>query len=63
MPTAYSEDLRWRVVGLHLVRGLSYTDVARTLFMREKSVQTYLAIFHATGSVDPQIQKRGPDKN
>jgi len=42
--------------------GLSYTDVARTLFMCEKSVQMYLTIFHATGSVDPQILKRGPDK-
>ena len=62
MPKAYSEDLRWRAVWLHLVRGLSYTDVAQTLFMCEKSVQRYLALFHATGGVDPQVQKRGPDK-
>ena len=62
MPKAYSEDLRWRAVWLHLVRGLSYTDVAQTLFMCEKSVQRYLALFHATESVDPQVQKRGPDK-
>ena len=62
MPKAYSEDLRWRAVWLHLVRGLSYTDVAQTLFMCEKSVQRYLALFHATGGVDPMVQKRGPDK-
>ena len=30
--------------------------------MCEKSVQRYLALFYATGSVDPQVQKRGPDK-
>ena len=62
MPRAYSEDLRWRAVWLHLVRGLSYIDVAQTLFMCEKSMQRYLAPFHATGSVDPRVQKRGPDK-
>ena len=53
MPKAYAEDLRWRAVWLHLVRGLSYADVAQTLFMCEKSVQRYLALFHATGGVDP----------
>ena len=62
MPKAYLEDLRRRAVWLHLICGLSYTDVAQTLFMCEKSVQRYLALFHATGSVDPQVQKRGPDK-
>ena len=62
MPKAYSEDLRWRAVWLHLIRGMSYTDVAQVLFMCEKSVQRYLALFYATGNVAPHDQKRGPDK-
>ena len=63
MPKAYSDDLRWRAVWLHLVRGKSYEDVAQVLFMCEKSVQRYLAIFHATGNVSPHEQKRGPEKS
>ena len=54
MPKAYSEDLRWRAVWLNIVRGMSYKDIATTLFMCEKSVQRYLALFHGTGSVTPQ---------
>ena len=63
MPKAYSDDLRWRAVWLHLVRGKSYKDVEQVLFMCEKSVQRYLAIFHATGNVSPHEQKRGPEKS
>ena len=62
MPKSYSEDLHWRAVWLHLVRGLSYTDVAHTLFMCEKSIQRYLALLQATGNVDSQVHKGGPDK-
>ena len=43
--------------------GKSYKDVAQVLFMCEKSVQRYLAIFHATGNVSPHEQKRGPEKS
>ena len=41
----------------------TWYDVAQVLFMCEKSVQRYLALFYATGSVAPRDQKRGPDKN
>ena len=30
--------------------------------MSERSVQRYMEQFHATGTVAPTIQKRGPDK-
>ena len=60
MPIAYSEDLRWRAVWLSLVRGLSCKDIAETLFMSNKSVQRYLPLFHATGSVTPMQHSGGP---
>ena len=62
MPKAYTEDPWWRAVWLHVVRGMSYKDIAEVLFMSEKSVQRYLALFHATGSVAPVDQRRGPAK-
>ena len=54
MPKAYSEDLRWRAVWLNVVRGMSYSEIATTLFMSEKTVYRYLSLFHATGSIEPK---------
>ena len=48
-----------RAVWLNIVRGMSYKDIATTLFMCEKSV---LALFHGTGSVTPQPPTGGPGK-
>ena len=62
MPKSYSEDLRWRAVWLHIAQGMSYQDISRLLFMSERSVQRYMERFHATGTVAPTLQKRGPDK-
>ena len=62
MPKAYSEDLRWRAVWLNVVRGVSYKDIATTLFMSDKSVQHCLTLFHAIGSVIPQPHAGGPNK-
>ena len=53
MPVAYSEDLRWRAIWLNIVRGLSYADIAKVLFMSEKSVYRYVRQFHSTGRVEP----------
>ena len=41
---------------------MSYKDIATTLFMCEKSVQRYLALFHGTGAVTPQPPTGGPSK-
>ena len=46
---------------LHFVQGLSYRNIAKLLFMCEKSVQRYLALFKSTGSVSPHQQKFGPN--
>ena len=62
MPKSYSEDLRWRAVWLHIAQGMSYQDISRLLYMSERSVQRYMERFHATGTVAPTLQKRGPDK-
>ena len=62
MSKAYSEDLRWRDVWLNIVRGMSYKDIATTLFTCEKSVQRYLTLFHGTGSVTPQPHTGGPGR-
>ena len=62
MPKAYSVDLRWRAVWLHVVSGMSSAEIAVVLFMAERSVYRYLALFHATGSVDPKGHKSGPGK-
>ena len=60
MPKSYSEDLRWRVIWQSTVRGMQHKDIAATLIMSEKSVQCYLALFQATGSVTPQPHTGGP---
>ena len=62
MPKAYSEDLRWRAVWLHIVNGMSKSEIATVLFMCEKSVQRYLQLFQTTGNVTPTNQIRGPTK-
>ena len=36
MPKAYSEDLRWRAVWLHLIHRFSYAEIAEVLFMCKK---------------------------
>ena len=62
MPKSYSEDLRWRAVWLSVVRGMTYQDIAKVLFMSEKSVYRYLSSFHSTGSVEPKDHTGGPGK-
>ena len=62
MPKSYSEDLRWRAVWLHLIRRLSYAEIAEVLFMCEKSVKRYIDMFNSTGSVAPTKQNNGPQR-
>ena len=35
MPAEYSEDLRWRAVWLHLIRGWNADEIADVLFVRD----------------------------
>ena len=64
MPAKYSEDLRWRAVWLHLIRGLSVSEIADVLFVCKRSAEKYLSLYHATGSVAPRYQQlTGHDNN
>ena len=62
MPAKYSEDLRWRAVWLHLIRGWSADEIADVLFICKRSVERYLSLYHASGSVAPKNQQHGPPR-
>ncbi len=62
MPKSYSEDLRWRAVWLHVIQRKSCAEIGQLLYMCEKSVQRYISLFNATGSVSPKEHKNGPDR-
>ena len=56
MPKAYSADLLWRAVWLHLVRDLSLAEISDLLFMSERSVRRYIELYHSTGDVECKKQ-------
>ena len=62
MPKSYSEDLRWRAIWLSIVRGMTPSEIAEVLFMSKRSVQRYLSLFYANGSVAPKERTGGPGK-
>lgn len=62
MPAGYSVDLRWRAVWLHLIRNMSYAEVADVLFMSQRSVQRYVDLYQSTGDVEPQKHRHGPEQ-
>lgn len=62
MPVAYADDLRWRAVWLHVIQRKSCAEIAGLLYMCEKTVQRYIALFNATGSVAPKEHRTGPDR-
>ena len=40
----YSEDLRWRLVLLILVRKMSYTEIADVLYISQKYIPLYACV-------------------
>ena len=62
MPAKSCEDLRWRAVWLHLIRGLSISEIADVLFICKRSVERCISLYHATGSVAPTNQQHGPPR-
>ena len=60
MPLAYSTDLRWRVVWLHIAHSLKVSDIMEQLYQR--SVRRYIDLFQRTGDVKPRSQQHGPPK-
>ena len=59
MPAKYSEDLRWRAVWLHLIRGLSVSEIADVLFVCKRNVEPstmLLVVLHPQiSSMDPRV--------
>ena len=62
MPKAFSSDIHWRVVWLHVFLKLSSAEVPDFLFISKKSVERYSNKFITTGDVEPKTHKCGPYK-
>ena len=60
MPSAYSEDLRWRVVWLYLYNDVAADDIARFMYISERSVYRYVERFRTTGEVRKCYKTNGP---
>ena len=56
MPKAYSADLQWRAVWLHLLHDLSFAEISDLLFMSEWTVRRYVELYHSTGDVECKKQ-------
>ena len=39
---------------------MNYSEVSKMLFISERSVRRYVALFFSTGNVDPEKQRHGP---
>ena len=59
MPWSYSNDLRWRIVWHHVCLRKPAEDVAKTLFVSERTVLRYVERFNATGQVEKTVRRNG----
>lgn len=57
--SGYSEDLWWRTVWLHVLRGLNYKEL---LYMSDRSIRRFTELFHMTGDAKSCQKKCGPEK-
>ena len=57
---AYSQDLRWRAVWLHVFNGFNYEEVGNLLCMSSRSVRRYTEKSFTIGTVEPASQRHGP---
>ena len=46
-------DLQWRAMWLVTLRGMSYEEVGKLLFISERSVRRYVEHFFSTGNAQP----------
>jgi transposase len=62
MPSAFSTDLKWRIVYLYY-DGFPTKKIAQTLYMSKYSVKKVLRIYKKWGCViDPWLKKTGRHK-
>ena len=59
---AYSDDLRWRAVWLHIFSGLDNEEVRKLLYMSSRSVRRYTEKYYTTSTVRPANQRHGPPR-
>ena len=62
MPVAYSNDLRWRIVWLNVFMEIRAEDVAKLMYVSERTVYRYVDRYRATGEVRPSLKRNGPVK-
>ena len=60
--SAYSSDMRWRMVYQHDVLGLSCREVARNLNVDASTVSRVTSRFEQTGGVDVKSRQGAPRK-
>jgi len=60
MPASYTDDLRWRIVWHHLFLNIPADEVARLMFVSERTVYRYAERYCNTGEVKPFIKQKGP---
>lgn len=60
MPLPYSSDFRWRVVWLYLYSNVSAPEIAKLLYISERTVYRYAERFRLTGDVRLFAKKNGP---
>jgi transposase len=62
MAPPYSLDLRWRVLWLKVVEGMSPDAIASLMNISERTVRRYVAKFYQTGDIQPKEHKNGPQQ-
>ena len=62
MPLPYSDDLRWRIIWLHVYHNKPAEDVAKCLCVSVSTVYRYAQRYQATGDVSPCIKRNGPHR-
>lgn len=60
MPTAFSTDLRWRIVWLKIAHDIPTKEIAVLLGVSERTVRRILKLFNTTGDVKPKDYHHGP---
>ena len=60
MPVSYSNDLRWRIVWLHVFLRVAADEVARVMHVYERTVYRYAERFRLTGEVRTSMKSNGP---
>ncbi len=55
MPSAYSEDLRWRAIFLTEIIGINIAEVSFYLQISTKTISRYIRKFTAVGNISSEI--------